>query len=66
MEIERVLEGLRSADEHEGIRSSGNGTRIRRRKEGLEEDGGDSDSSLDLHTPLPYVFFLLVSLYMHY
>ena len=41
-EMERVLEGQGSEDEYYDA-------------VGGQEDGGDSDSSLDLHTPLPWV-----------
>ena len=50
-EMERVLEGQGSEDEYYDA-------------VGGQEDGGDSDSSLDLHTPLPWVFgffFVFVS-----
>jgi hypothetical protein len=64
--LERVLEGEGSEDEGVGVgivwdsavKDNPRGRRCRGKEEG---DGGDSDSSLDLHTPLPYVpvFFLL-------
>lgn len=57
MEMERALDGVRSADDAGGMR--GMVTMTRHQKEGLEEDRGDSHSSLDFHTPLPYVFFFV-------
>ena len=66
--LERVLEGEGSEDEgvsvgivwdsavkdnRRGRRSRGNV--VQDEGNGGEERGGDSDSSLDLHTPLPYV-----------
>ena len=65
--LERVLESEGSLDEglavgmdnaakdnRRGRRSRGNV--IQEEGNGEEERGGDSDSSLDLHTPLPYVY----------
>ena len=67
--LERVLEGEGSEDEgvavdiawdgavkdnRRGRRSRGN--LMQEEGNGEEERGGDSDSSLDLHTPLPYVY----------
>jgi hypothetical protein len=59
--LERVLEGGGSEDEVVSVVWDGSVNKHRTgsrgkviQKEG-EEAGGDSDSSLDLHTPLPYV-----------
>ena len=62
--LERVLEGEGSEDEGVVWDSAVKDNRRRRRSRGnvMQEEGnggdereGDSDSSLDLHTPLPYV-----------
>ena len=37
------------------VNRHGTGSRGKVVQEGSEEAGGDFDSSLDLHTPLPYV-----------
>ena len=73
--LERVLEGEGSEDEGVGVgtvwdgavkdnrrgrRSRGNA--MQEEGNGGEERGGDSDSSLDLHTPLPYVICVLIPL----
>jgi hypothetical protein len=49
--LERALEGVGS-DEEETLVGNAIANRIRARGEG-DDAGGDSDSSLDLHTPLP-------------
>ena len=57
--LERVLEGEGSEDEAVSVAVKDNrrGRRSQGQEEGGgEERGGDSDSSLDLHTPLPYVY----------
>ena len=56
--LERVLEGGSSEDEVVGVVWDSTVNRHRTGSRGKvvqEEAGGDSDSSLDLHTPLPYV-----------
>lgn len=66
--LERVLEGEGSEDEGVGVGTAVKSSRRGRRSQGNvvqdggEERGGDSDSSLDLHTPLPYVYFLVFNL----
>ena len=65
--LERVLEREGSEDEGDdavkdnrrGRRSRGNV--IQEEGNGEEEREGDSDSSLDLHTPLPYVYLCFLS-----
>ena len=75
--LERVLEGEGSEDEGVGVgivwdgsvkdnrrgrRSPGNV--MQEEGNGGEERGGDSDSSLDLHTPLPYVSVFYPSVFL--
>lgn len=64
--LERVLEGNGSEDEEDAAvwdgGAAGDKRRGRRSRRvggnNAQEGEGDSDSSLDLHTPLPYAYFL--------
>ena len=66
--LEKVLEGRYSEDEDDpGVPWDSAATvnpHGRPRRVAEQQQGGDSDSSLDLHTPLPYAFSILSSCFI--